>query len=76
MSLLVVGSIALDTIETPFGKAENALGGSTIYISVAASYFAAPVQVVGVIGSDFPKKHLDFLESRHVDLGGADRTGR
>ncbi len=70
MSLLVVGSIALDTIETPFGKAENALGGSTIYISVAASYFAAPVRVVGVIGSDFPKKHLDFLESRHVDLGG------
>jgi len=70
VSLLVVGSIALDTIETPFGKAENALGGSTIYISIAASYFAAPVRVVGVIGSDFPKQHLDFLESRQVDLEG------
>jgi sugar/nucleoside kinase (ribokinase family) len=70
VSLLVVGSIALDTIETPFGRADNALGGSTVYISVSASYFAAPIRVVGVIGSDFPKEHLDLLESRHVDLEG------
>lgn len=70
VSLLVVGSVALDTVETPFGKTKDALGGSTVYISVAASYFTQPVRVVGVIGGDFPKEHLKFLESRQIDLDG------
>ncbi len=70
MSLLVVGSLALDTIETPFGKAKEALGGSAVYISVAASYFAAPVKLVGVVGGDFPQSAMKFLEERSIDLEG------
>ncbi len=70
MSLLVVGSVALDSVETPFGKVKDALGGSAVYISVAASYFTAPVKVVGVIGGDFPKEHIEFLKDRNIDLDG------
>ncbi|MBX6363748.1 MAG: sugar kinase [Gemmatimonadetes bacterium] len=69
MSLLVVGSVALDTIETPFGRADDALGGSATFFSAAASLFQN-VQLVGVIGSDFPRHELDFLERRGVDLSG------
>jgi len=70
LGLLVVGSLGLDTVETPFDKVVDALGGSATYISLAASYFAGPVQLVGVVGSDFPKKFLDILESHEVDLEG------
>ena len=70
MSLLVVGSLALDTIETPFGKAERAVGGSATYISVAASYFIQPVRLVGVVGGDFPKEEIDFLKEKEVDIEG------
>ncbi|HUI31451.1 MAG TPA: PfkB family carbohydrate kinase [Candidatus Acidoferrales bacterium] len=70
MSLLVVGSIALDTIETPFGRADRVAGGSAVYISAAASYFTAPIRLVGVVGSDFPDSELKFLESRGIDLAG------
>ena len=70
MSLLVVGSVALDTVETPFGSVKMALGGSATYIAVAASYFSAPIRLVGVVGGDFPKKHIEFLEERNVDLDG------
>lgn len=70
MSVLVVGSIALDTVETPFGKVEDALGGSATYIAVAASYFTAPVRVVAVVGGDFPRKEIEFLEERNIDLDG------
>lgn len=70
MSLLVVGSLALDTIETPFGKVENALGGSAVYISVSASYFVKPVRLVGVVGSDFPESAISFLENCDIDLEG------
>lgn len=70
MSLLVVGSLALDTIETPFGKAERAVGGSATYISLSASYFLQPVRLVGVVGGDFPKKELDFLKEKEIDLEG------
>ena len=70
MSLLVVGSLALDTIETPFGKAKETLGGSAVYISTAASYFAAPVRLVGVVGGDFPKSAISFLEERNIELEG------
>jgi sugar/nucleoside kinase (ribokinase family) len=68
MSLLVVGSLALDTIETPFGKAERTVGGSATFISVSASYFIQPVRLVGVVGGDFPKEELNFLEEREIDL--------
>ncbi len=70
MGLLVVGSVAFDSIETPFGKVKDALGGSAIYISVAASYFTAPVRLVGVVGGDFPREHIRFLESRDIDVDG------
>lgn len=78
MSLLVVGSLGIDTIETPFGRVQDVLGGSATYIATAASYFAAPVRLVGVVGSDFPGAHLQFLESREIDLEGlqVDRNGK
>src|SRR5438876_405270 len=63
MSLLVVGSVALDTIETPFGKVERALGGSATFISIAASYFIQPVRLVGVVGRDFPPENLELLDT-------------
>ena len=69
MTVLVVGSIGLDTVETPFGKKIDILGGSGIHASVAASFYG-PTAVVGVAGSDFPKKHLDFLASRQIDTRG------
>jgi len=69
MSILVVGSIAYDTVETPYGKEENAPGGSTLFFSSAASFFS-PVNVVGVIGSDFDGSILSFLKKRGVDFKG------
>ncbi|NOZ06279.1 MAG: sugar kinase [Chloroflexi bacterium] len=69
MSILVVGSVALDSVQTPFGKVDNVLGGSATYFSVAASLYA-PVRVVGVVGTDFSPAHVDFLRSRNVDLAG------
>ena len=70
MSVLVVGSVALDSVETPFGSVKSALGGSATYISAAASYFTAPIRLVGVVGGDFPKAGIEFLEGRGVDLEG------
>ena len=69
MSLLVVGSIALDTIQMPFGKARNALGGSAVYFSLSASFFTK-VRIVGVVGEDFPKDHIRLLKSKGVDTEG------
>jgi len=69
MSILCVGSVALDSVETPFGKAERVLGGSAVYFSAAASQFT-PVRVVGVVGDDYPLRELDFLRERGVDLSG------
>jgi len=68
VSLLVVGSVALDSVETPFGKVKDALGGSAVYISISASYFTQPVRLVAVVGSDFPKEHMELLESRNIDM--------
>ena len=68
-SILAVGSLAFDTIQTPLGKAESVLGGSANYFSVAASFYSA-VQVVGVVGEDFPRKHLDWLSTRRIDVSG------
>lgn len=70
MSVLVVGSIALDTIETPFGSVKDTVGGSATYISAAASYFFSPIRTVGVVGGDFPREGFSFLEDRNVDLEG------
>jgi sugar/nucleoside kinase (ribokinase family) len=71
--LLVVGSVALDSVETPFGSREDALGGSATYFCAAASLLA-PVSVVGVVGDDFPLEQLDFLRKRGVQLDGLARV--
>jgi len=68
-SLLVVGSIAFDTVRTPYGEAPDVLGGSATYFSVAASFFV-PVRLVGVVGEDFPDAFRQVLESRHIDTSG------
>ena len=72
MSVLVVGSVALDTIETPFGMANDTVGGSATFFSAAASLFG-PVHLVGVVGDDYPLEALRFLERRGVDLSGIER---
>ncbi len=72
MALLVVGSVALDSLETPFGRREDVLGGSASYFSACASFFG-PTRVVAVVGEDFPEEHLGFLASRGVDLAGLAR---
>ena len=73
MSLLVVGSVALDSVETPFGKRDDVLGGSGTYFAAAASLLTR-VRVVGVIGEDFPLGDLEFLRRRGVDLEGLSRV--
>jgi len=72
MEILVVGSVALDTVTTPFGDAREVLGGSATYFASSASFFA-PVSVVGVVGEDFPMEALEFLRRREVDLTGLER---
>jgi sugar/nucleoside kinase (ribokinase family) len=73
MSVLVVGSVALDSVETPFGKADDVLGGSGTFFSASASHFT-PVQLVGVVGSDYPVEKLAPLAERGVDLAGLERA--
>lgn len=73
MSLLVVGSVAFDSVETPFGKVDEALGGSALFFSTSASYYT-DVRLVAVIGTDFPDEPLEFLNSRGVDLEGLHRA--
>ena len=73
MSILVVGSVALDSVQTPFGKVEDAFGGSATYFSAAASLYA-PVSLVAVVGDDFPKENVDFLKERKVDIRGLQRV--
>jgi sugar/nucleoside kinase (ribokinase family) len=69
MPLLVVGSVAFDSVQTPFGQVEQALGGSASFFSYAASFFT-PVRLVGVVGEDFPPAHREMLEGRRVDTSG------
>jgi len=73
MSILCVGSVALDSVETPFGKAERVLGGSAVYFSAAATVFN-PVQMVGVVGDDYPLDDLAFLTDRGADLSGIEQA--
>jgi len=72
MSILVVGSVAYDTVETPFGRAERVLGGSASFFSLAASFFS-PVSLVGVVGHDFGEEQLRAFRGRPIDLGGLER---
>jgi len=73
MKLVVLGTLAFDSIQTPFGKAENVLGGSATYFSLAARNFS-DVGIIGVVGTDFPAEHLNFLKSRGVDLKGVESS--
>jgi len=70
MSLLAVGTVAFDDIETPTGRAEKVVGGACTYIALSASYFTRPVRIVSVVGDDFPTETLDMLRSRGADLEG------
>ena len=72
MSILVVGTVAFDSIETPSGSAERILGGSASYFAMGASFFA-PVRIVGVVGKDFPDEYLNLFRSRGIDLQGLRR---
>lgn len=68
-AILAVGSMAFDSVQTPAGKAESVLGGSVNYFSVAASFFA-PIRIVGVVGEDFPRSHLQWLSEKRIDVSG------
>ncbi len=73
MGVLVVGTVCLDTIETPSKRVEDVLGGSGVYAAIATSFFANTVQLVGVVGADFPEAYTDFLQTRGIDLQGLER---
>jgi sugar/nucleoside kinase (ribokinase family) len=73
MSVLVVGSVALDSVETPFGKADSVIGGSGTFFSASASHLA-PVQLVGVVGDDYPMAQLEALKQRGVDMAGLEQA--
>jgi sugar/nucleoside kinase (ribokinase family) len=70
MSLLVVGSVAFDAIETPFGKTDKIVGGAATYISIAASYFSKDINLVAVVGDDFPKDDIADFKKRGVNTEG------
>ena len=70
MSLLVIGSVAFDAIETPFGKTDKIVGGAATYASLAASYFCDKVKIVAVVGDDFPQSEIDDFGKHHIDTEG------
>ncbi len=70
MSLIVVGSVAFDAIETPFGKTDKIIGGAGTFISLAASYFGCEPKIVSVVGDDFPKAYMQLLKEHSIDLEG------
>ena len=72
MSVIVVGTMAFDAIETPFGKIDRIVGGSATYVAYAASNFVTPIQQVSIIGADFPEEEMDELTSRGVQLEGVE----
>ena len=72
IKLLVAGTVAYDSIETPFGKAQNVLGGSALHFTNAASFFT-DVALVAVVGEDFPEEHVTFLQERNIDTAGLQR---
>jgi sugar/nucleoside kinase (ribokinase family) len=70
MSLVTVGTVAFDDIETPFGRAEKVVGGACTYIALSASYFVKPVKIVAVVGDDFPEATLSYMRGKGIDLEG------
>ncbi|MEP6712250.1 MAG: PfkB family carbohydrate kinase [Ferruginibacter sp.] len=72
MSLITVGSMAFDAIETPFGKVDKIIGGSAVYVAYAASNFIKPVQQISIVGYDFPQEEMDALTARGVELDGVE----
>lgn len=70
MSLLVVGTVAFDSVESPFGKAEHILGGAGTYIGLSASYLTQPIHLVSVVGEDFPEEHFQRMRNRNIDISG------
>ena len=72
MSLISVGTMALDAIETPFGKTDRIVGGSATYVAYAASNFVKPIKQVSIVGNDFPKEEMDELRRRGVHLEGVE----
>lgn len=74
MSLIVVGTMAFDAIETPFGKIDKIIGGSAMYVAYTASNFVKPIQQVSIIGEDFPKEEIAELTKRGVDLEGVEKV--
>jgi len=75
---IIIGTVALDSIKTPFGEVSDALGGSATFSSIAASFFSKP-GILSIVGKDFPKEHIDFLHSRNIDTAGVvtgDKTFR
>jgi sugar/nucleoside kinase (ribokinase family) len=73
-AIVIGGTIAIDHVKTPEAEAQNLLGGSAAYAALAASFFSEPVNLIGIIGHDFPKEHLAMLEARGVNLGGVERS--
>ncbi len=73
--VLIVGTVALDTIETPFGKVKKALGGSATYASFAVSFFSKPA-LISVVGKDFPKNYIELLKKRNISINGLKMTGK
>ncbi len=76
MSLLVIGSVAFDALETPFGKTDKIIGGAATYISLSASYSLKPVKLVAVVGDDFPQSDILLLEEHGVDVEGLQINAR
>ena len=74
MSVIIGGTIAIDNVKTPTAEAKNLLGGSASFASLAASYYTDKVNLVGIIGHDYPAEHLAMLESHGVDLTGVERS--
>src|SRR6478609_9012567 len=72
--IVIGGTIAIDHVKTPEAEAQNLLGGSAAYAALAASFFSKPVDLIGIIGCDFPQEHLEMLESRGVTLSGVERS--
>jgi len=72
---LILGTVALDNIETPFGKVKDAMGGSASYASIAASFFSKP-GIISIVGVDYPTEHLDFLKSRGIDITHIKKQGK
>jgi sugar/nucleoside kinase (ribokinase family) len=70
MSLLTIGTVAFDALETPYGKTDKIIGGSCTYIALSAAFFLPRVNVVAVVGDDFPQAYMDSLESKGINLDG------